>query len=264
MFSRKRSGLAGVAIATTMLAAFASVASHAETIATVNGITIDSTIFQAYIESRLQNPNTELTDEQRAALMEQLKDVYMLSTQDAVAGFKDNPEIVARLELQRAGILAQAYIDHYLQNMTITDEEISAMYEEQIKLAPQQEYKTRHILVASQGQAIEIIQALIAGGNFSELAKEHSQDTSAESGGDIDWFLPGRMMQPYSDAVVRLQDGRYTTDPVQTEYGWHVILREGSREASPPPLESVREQVQVGLQTQKLQVHLAELRTQVE
>ena len=258
MNSKSSFGSAGTIVA--VLAIF-TLGAQAETVATVNGKPIDSAVFDVYVESRVQNPNVQLNDEQRAGLLEQLKDVYILSSQDAVADIEKDPAVQAKLELQRIGVLAQAYIDQYVGNMTITDEEIATTYEEQIKLAPQKEYKARHILVATQGEAIEIIEALIDGANFSELAKERSSDTSAESGGDLGWFLPTRMVQPFAQAVVRLQDGRYTTDPVQTEFGWHVILREGSRDAAPPPLDSVRDQIFTHLQTQKLQAHLAELRT---
>ena len=263
MISRRGFGQVGTAIAAIIFSAI-TVTTHAETVATVNGLAIDSKILEVYVASRLQDPNMTPTDEQRAGLLEQLKDVYMLSSQDGVDELKNDPEIRAKLELQRVGVLAQAYIDQYVANLTITDEEIATTYEEQVKLAPTQQYKARHILVATQGEAVEIIEALIAGGNFSELAKEHSSDTSAASGGDLEWFVPGQMVQPFSQAVVRLEDGRYTTDPVQTDFGWHVILREGSRDAEPPPLESVRDQIFVRLQTQKLQDHLAELRTRIE
>ncbi|MBT8078516.1 MAG: peptidylprolyl isomerase [Gammaproteobacteria bacterium] len=259
MISKRSFGIAGTIVATMAIAAL-SMSLRAETVATVNGKSIDSTVFEAYIASRLQNPNMQLTDEQRAGLLDQLKDVYILSSQEMIADIQKDPDIQAKLELQRIGVLAQAYIDQYVSNMTITDEEIAATYDEQIKLAPQQQYKARHILVPTQGEAVTIIESLIDGGNFSELAKEHSSDTSATNGGDLGWFLPNQMVAPFAQAVVRLQDGRYTTDPVQTEYGWHVILREGSRDAEPPPLESVREQIFARLQTQKLQEHLAELR----
>lgn len=263
MISRRGFGQAGTTIAALVFTVI-SVTTHAETVATVNGKAIDSTVFDVYVASRLQDPNMTLTDEQHAGLLEQLKDVYMLSSQDGTDELENDPDIRAKLELQRVGVLAQAYIDQYVGNLTITDEEIATTYEEQVKLAPMQQYKARHILVATQGEAIEIIEALIAGGNFSELAQERSSDTSASSGGALDWFVPGQMVQPFSQAVVRLEDGRYTTDPVQTEFGWHVILREGSRDAAPPPLDSVRDQILARLQTQKLQDHLTELRTTIE
>ena len=252
-----------IAIAITSLAAISGFA-NAQTIATVNGAEIDTAVFDVYIQGRLQDPSAQLTDEQLAGLLNQLKDVYMLANQEATADIRQDPIVRARLELQEVGVLAQAYIDQYLTNLNITDEEIAAEYAAQISRTPLNQYKVRHILVATQGEAIEIIVALIAGANFSELAKERSSDTSAASGGSLDWFAPTQMVAPFSDAVIRLEDGRYTTDPVQTDYGWHVILREGSRDTEPPPLEGVRDQIVGGLQTQKLQDHLTQLRSQVE
>ncbi len=264
MISRNGFGSSGTSIffaALATAAVYAGGLAEAETVATVNGTSIDSTVLEVYIQSRVQNPGTVVNDEQRASMLDQLKDVYILSTQDAVTELEKDPIISARLQLQKTGVLAQAYIDHFIANLTISEQEITTTYAEQIKLAPTKQYKARHILVATQGEAVEIVEALIAGANFSELAKERSSDTSASSGGELDWFVSNQMVQPFSEAVMRLQDGRYTTDPVQSEFGWHVILREGSRDAEPPPLDSVREQIFAALQTQKLQDHIADLRT---
>ena len=108
-------------------------------------------------------------------------------------------------------------------------------------LAPQLEYKARHILVDSQGAAVSLIKQLQEGAEFSELAMEHSTGPSGPAGGDLGWFPANAMVQAFSDAVIALEDGGVTQTPVQTQFGWHVILREASRESTPPPLESVRD-----------------------
>ena len=96
--------------------------------------------------------------------------------------------------------------------------------------------------------------------DFAELAKEESTGPSGPNGGDLGWFAPERMVPPFSAAVADLENGAFSKEPVQTQFGWHVILREDSRESTPPTLESVRDVVKQRLEQQKLTDYLNELR----
>ena len=157
-------------------------------------------------------------------------------------------------------MLAQAVAADFIANNPATDEEMQAMYDEQIGLAPPTEFKARHILVATQGEAAEIITQLDGGADFAELAKEKSTGPSGPSGGDLGWFPPERMVAEFSQAVQALEDGAYSKEPVQTQFGWHVILREESRDAAPPPFDSVRDALKQNVEGQKLQDYLESLR----
>ena len=184
----------------------------------------------------------------------------MLSDQPRAEELKDDPRLQAQLELQSRAIMAQAVATDFLTRNQATDEEMQALYAEQIKLAPSLEFKARHILVEAQGEAIELITLLEGGADFAELAKERSTGPSGPSGGDLGWFTPDRMVAEFSDAVQTLDDGAFTKIPVQTQFGWHVILREDSREVAPPPYESVRDTLKQQVEQQKLQDYLAGLR----
>jgi len=162
--------------------------------------------------------------------------------------------------LQRIGTLARAVVGKLAQEIEVSDEEVVAVYEEQIQLAPGTQYKASHILVQSQGEAVAIIQELIGGADFAELAKERSSGPSAPKGGELPWFSPDQMVPQFTAAVARLEDGRYTTDPVQSEFGWHVIFRQGTRPAEPPPLESARENIVAKIRSDKLRAKITELR----
>ena len=234
----------------------------AETVATVNGAPIDSNVLDIYIQSRTNRPFAQASAEERAAVLSELTDIYLLSTQESAAEIEKTPLVSAQIELQRRAILAQAVAADFYAGVQIEEAEILAEYENQIKLAPNQQFKARHILVATQGESVEIVEALIDGADFIELAKERSTGPSAPNGGDLGWFSPDQMVKPFSDAVAKLEDGRYTTDPVQTQFGWHVILREDSRAAEPPTLESARANITQAIQTRKFQEYLAGLRTQ--
>ncbi len=231
-----------------------------ETINTVNGIPIDDSVFNMYLESRIQKPANQATAEQRASVMNELTDIYLLSTQPRAEELSDTPRVKAQMELQNRGILAQAVASDYIASNPATDEEIIAEYSSQIKLSPPMQYKARHILVESQGAAAELITQLDNGADFEELAKEHSTGPSGPNGGDLGWFAPNQMVKPFSDAVAALEDGSYSEEPIQTDFGWHVILREQSRSNEPPTLDSVRDVVKQRVEQAKLQRYLQSLR----
>lgn len=235
-------------------------AAAAEPVATINGADIDSSVLEVYTESRTQRPMSELTAEDREALVSELMDLYILSTQPGYDELKKDPRVAAQIELQVRAIMAQAFATKYLADNVVTEEELLAEYKIQAAMAPPLQFKARHILVPTQSEAIELIGKLDTGSDFATLAIESSTGPSAKDGGALPWFSPTQMVKPFSDAVAALKDGKYTVDPVQTEFGWHVILREESRANEPAPLESIREKVKQDVAQKKFQTHLEKLR----
>lgn len=233
---------------------------RAETEVTFNGVDVDSAVIDVYIESRTQQPAAQATAEERAAWTDELKDIYLLTTQARAQELAQDPRVQAQLELQKRGLLAQVAAGDFISRNQATDEEILAEYSEQIAESPDQQYKARHILVETQSAANELIAQLDGGANFADLAKEHSTGPSGPNGGDLGWFSPNQMVTPFSDAVVALDNGSYTKAPVQTQFGWHVILREDSRDNEPPTLESVRDVLKQRVEQRKLQQYLVQLR----
>lgn len=227
---------------------------------TVNGVDIDSGVVDIYVETRTQRPADQASPAERQQALDELRDIYLLTTQSRMQELTDSPRVKAQLELQRRGLLAQVAANDFLQRNAATDEEIQAEYASQSEAAPGQQYKARHILVESQGTASDLIRQLDEGANFEELAKAESTGPSGPNGGDLGWFSPNQMVKPFSDAVAALENGTYTKAPVQTQFGWHVILREDSRDAEPPTLDSVREVIKQRVEQRKLQQYLEQLR----
>lgn len=248
--------------ASLAIAVICSTAAQAETVATVNGADIDSSVADLYVLSRTNRPAAQASAQEREVLMQELKDIYILSTQDSAADVLNDDSVKAQLELQRVSLVAQSVAGKFYEDVEISEEEILAEYEQQAELAPGRQYKARHILVESQGEAVVLIEQLIDGADFTELAVEFSTGPSGPSGGDLGWFSPEQMVAPFSEAVAKLEDGRFTTDPVQTQFGWHVILREESRAAEPPTLESARENITRKIQNDKFQVYLSSIRSE--
>ena len=232
----------------------------AEKIFTVNGVDVDSAVVDLYFNSRLANQGGQATPEQREILMGELRDIYILATQPNAGDLAKQPRVTAQIDLQQKSILAQAVAQEVLKEIEVTDEEMRAEYEEQVTLAPKKEFKARHILVPTQGEAVDLITQLDGGANFEELAKEKSTGPSGPNGGDLGWFSPAQMVAPFSQAVEAMEDGQYTKAPVQTQFGWHVILREDSRDSAPPTFEASQDNLRAAVQQRKFQARLEKMR----
>ena len=256
---RSRLPGASVALAAIATAILASPA-VAETVATVNGVGIDSSIVSMYLESRIQKPADQATPEERDAVMQELTDIYLLTTQTDAEELRNQPHVKAQIELQSRATIAQAVATDFFAKNPATDEEILTEYELQIKSAPALQFKARHILVETQGVATDLIAQLDAGADFAELAEANSTGPTGPAGGDLGWFSPEQMVKPFSDAVAALSDGAHTPEPVQTQFGWHVILREETRENQPPTLESVRDALKQRVEQVKFQNYVERLR----
>lgn len=223
-------------------------------------VEIDPDVFNMYLESLTQQPASQATADQIEQVRSQLTDIYLLSSQPRAEELKNGARLKAQLELQTRAMLAQAVATDFISRNQATEEELKALYAEQLGNSSPMEFKARHILVESQGEANDLIAQLDDGADFAELAKEKSTGPSGPSGGDLGWFPPDRMVPTFSEAVQGLDDGAYTKEPVQTQFGWHVILREDSRESVPPPYESVRDALKQQVEGQKLQEYIESLR----
>ncbi|MDF1854999.1 peptidylprolyl isomerase [Pseudooceanicola sp.] len=166
----------------------------------------------------------------------------------------DLPKAVTlTLDNERSGQIASAAVEDFLKT-ALSEAEIQAAYDENYSAASDEsEYKARHILVETEDEAKALIEALDGGADFATLAKEKSTGPSGPNGGDLGWFGQGMMVKPFEDAVVALAPGSYTKEPVQTQFGWHVILLEETRAKAAPSLDEVRGEIEVELQRTKVQ-----------
>lgn len=228
---------------------------------TVNGKPISHQLYEDYVKALTQGkPSSELTEEDRAQIKENLVRMELIAQQAEKDGLTQDPEIAARLELQRINVLQQASAQKYLKDRTPTEAEMRAEFETQLAGTPLVEYHARHILVSGEDVALKVIEQLKAGQDFAGLAKRLSSDkTSAVKGGDLGWFPPNGMVKPFADAVALLKDGEYTKTPVQTQFGWHVIQLLGTRDRAPPTFEAVQDQVKQIVLTKKFRAYADEL-----
>ena len=143
----------------------------------------------------------------------------------------------------------------YLKDRKPTDAELKAEYDTQVAAMPKMQYKARHILVKTKEEADAIIAELKKGAKFEKLAAEKSLDGSKTNGGDLGWFSPGNMVKPFADAVAGLKKGETTSTPVQSEFGWHVIRLDDTRETAPPSFDSVKDRLAQIVEAKKFKAY---------
>ncbi len=256
--------LAGAALMTgcekakdTQTTAAAPAISKEDAVASVNGTYISKKTLETLEKEIAERSQGQSFPKEQ--LLEELIQRELLIQQAMQKQLDKNPDVIERMNTVRNSLLSQAALQDYLKNNPVSDDEIKAEYDSKMGNMGS-EYKASHILVKTEDEAKKIIAELDKGGDFKALAKKHSIDPMGSEGGDLGWFTADRMVPPFSEAVVALENGKYSKQPVQTQFGWHVILREDSRALTPPPLEAVKEQIRPMLQRQKAQTMIENLR----
>jgi len=238
----------------------AAAAKASPTLVTINGTAISTQLFDTFLQAVTGKPAAEATKEQRDAMLEQLINMNLAAQAAEKDGLANEPEVKSRLDLLRTQILAEAASEKYVKSHPVSDDEVKAAYDSEVANMPK-EYKARHILVETKEAADAILKELGAGGDFAKIAKAKSKDPgSAAKGGDLGWFSAQAMVKPFSEALAKLEKGKMTTAPVQTQYGWHIIQLDDVRAPTAPAFEDVKDQVKTFAQRKKLQAYLDELR----
>lgn len=248
-FGSESFGTRSAAVTLIAIAGLATTASFAQQPET--DTLFGDAVINLLLEARTQKPAAQANSQERAAAVEELTNMYLVTNLPSAIEMGNEPSLRAQIELQERALIYNAFANDFFANNQATEQEIFNVYEETVALSSPSEFKARHILVETQAAAITLIAQLQDGADFVELAKSSSTGPSASSGGDLGWFSPQAMVKPFSDAVAGMEDGAFTLTPVQTQFGWHVILREDSRESAPPPLDSVRDSIQQRIAQQK-------------
>ncbi len=247
-------------LAISLSAAFLTQAAFAATpVATVNGVAIPAVRAETMLtEQRAQGAKD--SPELENAIREELIRREILGQAAAKKGIDKKPEVQAQMDLAKQAILIRAYLQDYVKTNPVTDEELKKEYDVIKSRLGDKEYKPRHVLVETEDQAKAIIAKLQNGTKFDEVAKESRDTGSKEKGGDLGWSNPGMFVKPFSDAMIALDKGKFTTTPVKSEFGYHVILLEDVRELKAPSFDEVKPQLEQRLQQQKIEKLLTDLR----
>lgn len=240
-----------------------SAASSGNTVAaTVNGTAISENRVKMLVDASQQPDSPEL----RGKVIEHLTLQFIISQEALKQGLDKAPEVADQLDLNRQSVLAKAFVQDYVKKNPITDEMLKTEYD---KIAGQfagNEFKARHILVDKESDAKDIIARMKKNPKvFASLAKERSRDQgSKRNGGDLGWFDANMMVPEFSAAVAKLEKGKFTEEPVKTQFGYHVILLDDTRKKAIPPLEQVKQTLQQQIEQQNVQKLLNDLKAKAK
>ena len=225
-------------------------AAEDKVVATINGKNVtdaDLAIAEAEIGSDM---GTMPPVQKRMSLLEFLIDNQLFA--EAAEGDKLNegPDFETRLTYLKRRALRELYFDKIIKSQ-VSEADARKLYDEQVgKLKPEDEVSARHILVETEDKAKELKEKIKGGADFAQLAKENSKDPgSKEDGGSLGYFGHGQMVPEFEDVVFKLKKGE-VSDPVKTQFGWHLIKIEDTRVKPPPAFDVVKDRI---IQSQLLQ-----------
>jgi peptidyl-prolyl cis-trans isomerase C len=213
-------------------------------LARVNGVEIkqsDVDIADADIGQSLPQPPG---DARKEAIVAYLIDIAILAQAASAKKLETSPEYVSRLAYAKNKVLMETLLND-ITKTAATEAEMKKLYDESVaKMQPEEEVRARHILVKTEAEAKDVLAKVKGGADFEKLAREISIDPSAKAnGGDLEYFSKGQMVAEFSEAAFKLDKGQ-VSEPVKTQFGFHIIKVEDKRTKPLPKYDEVKEQVQ--------------------
>ena len=248
-----------VLLCTLLSVTAVSQAAEEKSAALVNGVSIPQSRVDLRVKVATTQGGQPDSPELRKAIRDDLVNLEVLSQIAVKNGLDKQPEIAQQIELARQQVLAGAYVQDYAKSNPTGEDVLKQDYEALKARVGNKEYKLSHILVATEDEA-KAVAKRVKKEKFAKLAKEKSKDPgSKDNGGDLGWQVPSNFVQPFGEAVAKLNKGQIS-EPVQTQYGWHVIKLEGTRELKVPTFEEVKPQLEKRRQQESIQKAINELR----
>ena len=227
---------------TVAAGALPAIAQDDTVVATVAGQTVTEGDLKLALEDLNQQFQRMPEEQQRAAALSAIIEIKLVAAKAEQDGLAEDPAFKRRIAFLRDRALHEEFVKTQIADV-ITDEEVRARYDKEVAATPpQNEVRARHILVKTEDEAKAIIKELNDGADFAKLADEKSQDKGG-SGGDLGYFGPGQMVPEFEKAAFALDVGTITQEPVQSQFGYHIIKVEDKRLQQPPPYEEVKDQM---------------------
>lgn len=224
----------------------------AQNIAVVNGKPISRAKADAFVQELVKQGQQD-TPQLQAMVRQELVDREILVQEAERRGLPAKADVRFQLDNTRQQVLINALVQDELKKSAISDADVKAEYDRLTAGDAGKEYRARHILVEKEEEAKAIIEQLKKGAKFEQLAKQSKDPGSAANGGDLDWAGATSFVEPFSKAMVALQKGKFTETPVQTQFGWHVIRLDDTRQSKLPAFDEVKEQLAESMRRRKLQ-----------
>ena len=228
-------------------------------VAIVDGTPISRTAFDDYLKGVLRGkPAADVSADDKNQVLDQMINMQLIAAQAEKDGLDKDADVAIRLALLRTQVMADAAAQKYVKSNEPTDAELHTAYD---AATDKTEYHASHILVATKEKAEQLIKKLKGGAKFEDVAKADSTDNSKANGGDLGWFTTARMVKPFGDAVKALQKGELTSEPVQTQYGWHIIKLVDTRDA---PFDQFKTQLTSGIMQKRFQTYIDGLKAKAK
>jgi peptidyl-prolyl cis-trans isomerase C len=231
--------------------------------ALVNGVSIPQARIDLRVKAAAAQGQAD-SPELRKAIREDMINVEVMAQEAAKLGLDKNAEVVQQAELARQSVLVSAFVQDYAKNHPISEDQLKQEYDKLKTKLGNKEYNARHILVETEAEAKDIIAQLGKKAKFEKLAAKSKDAGSAQRGGELGWTVPGNFVPEFANALLNLKKGEYTKEPVQSQFGWHVIKLEDTRDLKVPPFEEVKPQLQQRLQQQSIKKAIDELRAKAK
>ena len=239
---------------------------EANAVAVVNGQSITDAEFKQYLELRQQRE--PIADEAgKKKVLDEMIDRMLLAQRAEANGIDKDPEVQNLMRRVRENILVQSMISKELKEHPITDDELKQRFQTEVAATHKTEYQVRHILTKTEDEAKEIIKQLQNKADFAALAKKKSIDVqSGKDGGSLGWINQGMVVPEFFEGVSRLEKGAFSTEPVKSDFGWHVIKVDDTRPAKIPTFEEFMSDPQTSanfrrkLQDEKIEMMMKDLR----
>jgi peptidyl-prolyl cis-trans isomerase C len=265
MNHRNLAGAAALAFAIALGAPFAA---QAQNIAVVNGKPVPKAradALLAQVSKQAESRNQQLPPDIDKRIRDKLVQDEIFVQEAEKRGLATTPDYKTQMEMARSAILIQALLADVEKKTPVTDAEIQTAYDEFKKQASGTEYRARHILVETEDQAKALIKQLNGGAKFEDLAKKNSKDPgSGENGGDLDFAGPNAYVPEFSQAMVKLKKGEMTQEPVKSQFGYHIIRLDDTREAQFPPFDDVKGQLKQRMEQQRIGAFVEEVRAKAK
>jgi peptidyl-prolyl cis-trans isomerase C len=239
-------------VITAAVLSLSSMALHAQNVAIVNGKAVPKTRLNM-LASQLERSGRPVTPDMEQQLREEviMREIFVQEAEKQ--GVEASDDYKVQLEIAKQSILIRELFTQYQKANPVSDADVKAEYDKFVAGNSGKEYRARHILVEKEEQAKAIIASLKKGGKFEDIAKKQSKDPgSGANGGDLDWANPSSFVKEFSQAMVELKKGQVTEKPVKTQFGFHIIRLDDTRETPVPKFDEVIAQIEQQMQQGKL------------
>lgn len=235
--------------------------------AMVNGVSVSQELLDLRVKEVVAQGQVDSPD-LRQKIRDDLINREIVAQEAVKKNFDKQPDVAQQLEMAKQTVLVAAFMQDYVKNHPISDDEIAQEYNRLKVTLGSNEYKVRHILVEKESDAKSIAAKLAKGANFDKLAKANSKDAgSKDHGGDLGWIpvgnIPTSFVKPFGDAVMTLKKGQLSA-PIKSQFGWHIIKLEDVRDLKLPPLNDIKLQIAQRMHQQAIQKVVSDLRAKAK